>query len=316
MLEEKNSAGQDQATAANVISRPGQIRKYQRIISANWNLFALVLIVLLTLLGLVELQRGADIFSKQSNLGVVAVVFLLAGMGLAYALDPYRKDGSDILHPRTHATMCLLYLTVIAIGLAIRTVSLETGAVSPPFVWMAFFIGTLGAALGALQRLDVTDGNANMLLENLGKVKNQNADQFGEQNSEFVTIPVNKNTDKNTTNSIILNRDLSLKYHSRLVQQVYLSIAIGGILGVFGLIVITAFPDPLTSILPAFSADSDSSNLTSWLMMRPQTDADYSKAVLICIVFGYSQRLSRSILNKLEQSSEQILGTRITTGTG
>ena len=317
-MEDKESTGQALAAPGSMARNPVHIKQYQQRISRNWNLFALCLIVLITLWGLVGVQGFVDIFKKQGSLSTIAIIFLLAGMGLAYALDPYRKDGSDILHPRTHAIMSLLYLSIISIGLAIHTVSVETDSPSPPFAWMAFFIGTLGAALGALQRLDVSDGNANMLLENLGKVKNQGSGQGDKDNdakpgeNEFVTIAVNKNAQDNTTDKIILNRDLSLKYHSRLVQQIYLSIAIGGILGVFGLIVITALPQSVSSLLPVFSSDSSASNLSNWLMMRPQTNSDYSKAVLICIVFGYSQRLSGSILNKLEQSAEQIIGDRIT----
>ena len=164
------------------------------LIELYWNPIALLLLVGFALWVLMGDTSLKEIFSfKGDRLSAVAVVFLLAAMVLVYVLDPYRKDGSDILHPRTHATLILLYLTVIAIGLAIQTVTAQTGTATPPFIWMAYFIGTLGAALGALQRLDVSDADANLLLENIGKIKRDKEEK--EKKDEFFKLTINKTED-------------------------------------------------------------------------------------------------------------------------
>ena len=325
---EQDDKGEDQPEESdknkesNKKKKPGQLVKkledfnekfkqakalLDNLIKLYWNPIALLLLVGFALWVLAGDTTFKEIFSfKVDRLSAVAVVFLLAAMVLVYVLDPYRKDGSDILHPRTHATLILLYLTVIAIGLAIQTVTAQTGTATPPFIWMAYFIGTLGAALGALQRLDVSDTDVNLLLENIGKLK--------KDKSTYVTIVASKAKGQSESQDISINREQGLKFHARLVQQIYISVAIGGILGVFGLIVISSIPGLFKSIWPVLSSNADASNLSDWLKLRPQSTVDYGKAVLLCIVFGYSQRLSRSVLNRLEETADDLLGGGISSG--
>ena len=290
------------------------------------------LLIVIVFIGLMSSYGLKSFFSADSlKLSTFAIFILLAGIVFVYGHDPYRKDHSKILHPRTHATMLLLFLTVIAIILAIETVSVSTDSKSaspvekvseptssgeidsesadnesaPPFIWMAFFIGTLGAALGALQRLDVSDAEANLLLENLGKIE--------QSEDKKVTILRTLIADESEKNQVIVDRDSSMKFHDRLVQQIYISVAIGGILGVFGLIVITALPEITKSLLPEFTDKNTATNLSKWLTLRPSDNVDYSLAVLFCIVFGYSQRLSKSVLNRLEHTAEELLGHDVKT---
>lgn len=177
------------------------------------------------------------------------------------------------LHVRTHATLCLLL--VIGAGITIGVLHLNLASSALPFILFAFLLGILGSTLGVYDRVNgrsALPGGANYEAE-LQHMTKTNVDCL----------------------------------HSQVVQQVYVSIFIGGLFGVIGLVVATIIPG--VDMVP-FSKQQGIT-LQDWLLMRPNNLQSYSLLVLLCLLFGYSERLVKSILSNLENVLESLIPAEI-----
>jgi len=262
----------------------------------------------------------------------VVVIFSLISAIIVFYKDPYRKDydasknKTEIYHPRTHATLALLALVIVAVPLIEFSV---TAAKTPPFIFAAFFIGTIGGAMGVLHRMDFSTIESQLLFENMQRIQNQ-ADsqndtetyQVGEVGFRFKQSP-DKDKDGKAYEkqyaSVVPQHCLSL--YGDMLFNCYRSIAVAGVFAIFGLIVLTAFGNSLEISMfehPVGAKQSQTcqssdgqqtqpenetksvstSTLSCWLNLRPN---NYGFALFICILFGYSQRLWSSILNRAEE---------------
>lgn len=260
---------------------------------------------------------GQDKFSASNFLSLFIIASLSFGALWVLANDPYRLENCDIHHPRTHATLALLIITIFAVPIILLTIEKD-----PPFIFMAFFIGIMGAALGVLQRLDFQSIEANLLFQNLPKIlenaKGEDALVDITTTQKRVAIVDHTTKEKRLLSTQVqADPEQSFKLHQSIVQQIYISISIGGILGVFGLIVMTAFNH--LPLLPEFSIDSQTicdtikkSDCTAvlsfdlWVQLKP---INYGYALFVCILFGYAQRLSSSILNRAEDIAGEFISS-------
>jgi len=273
-------------------------------------------------------------------LTISVVVFCFIGALIVFHSDPYRKDyesGTQIYHPRTHATLTLLALIISAV--AMICFALPTKAITPPFILTAFFIGTIGGAMGVLQRLDFVSVESQLLFENMQFIQNKVDDanktktdddsesvsktklstetqELGEVGYRFDPKLSADTTVKKLYASVTPRNALSL--HTRIVFQCYRSVAVAGVFAVFGLIVLTSFgqsfeiatfdSDQIETVCEESSATDSAKKtceqvcktLKCWLDLRPN---NYGFALFVCILFGYSQRLWSGVLNRAEELS-------------
>ncbi len=284
----------------------------------------------LIVVGIVCLTAFTGGFSKIQNWGqglsVAAVVFALFFGWKVYSSDAYTNGKK---HPKTHASIALLFILALAITFLYNT---SVSGQSLSFIWMAYSMGILGAAFGVLGRVDVASPEANAVLNDFGDIKSYDSD------SKFISLKtysqlIDEKAEEDTSTSesgnnstkgdhvnthkknvpvigeVKINQSAATRFHSQLVQRIYISVGIGGFLGVMGLIFCHGFVDffqliKLKALLPSFTTGDGS--LHAFLQIRPETSLDYSKAIFWCFLFGYSERLFRSILSRVEERAEDI----------
>ena len=266
-----------------------------RYLRKMWFAFTQAKLVFLLIIGAFyySFYHYPDELANPVGVWVILAMFFVLSAILTWGIKikGIDREGYEVflLHPHTHAILALMCIMTVLLILSMILFGDEVlSKINPseeidynyPFLFVAFFAGTLGGCLGVFQRLSISDADQEAKLESL----------FSEQVKGKV-----------------------MAFHQRLVSQVYLSIAVGGILGVVGIILCHALGEFasgggfLDKLLPTLSAPEQIGvRFIQWLELRPEDILDFSKALVVAFLSGYSERMIHSVLATLGDKVESL----------